>query len=177
MTKPILTQEYLKEALHYDPETGIFTWKVRPLKHFVNTHRMNLINSKCEGKVAGHMTDQGYLTIGLKGTGYKAHRLAFIYMTGECPAYTDHINHIRTDNRWVNLREATIAENNRNLSLRKTSLSGVPGVSWHKETKKWRARIFKEYLGVFDNLDEAIAARLTAAKNRGFHENHGAKNA
>lgn len=174
MTKNILTQQYLKECLHYEPETGVFTWKVRPITHFVNEHRMNLINSKCATKEAGMTTDQGYQLIGVASRSYKAHRLAFLYMLGRFPLQTDHINHNRLDNRWRNLREVTAAANNRNLSTRKSNTTGVPGVAWHKKTAKWRARILKEHIGLFTKLEDAIAARKKWEKIYMFHENHGA---
>ena len=104
-----------------------------------------------------------------RGTGEKfskhlAHRLAWLYVHGEWPAEEiDHLNRVRSDNRISNLRLATQAENKQNTSLRRDSTSGHKGVSWHKRDKKWVAEIKlhgkKHYLGYFNNINDAIAAR------------------
>lgn len=75
-----LTQEYLKECLEYNIETGIFIWKTRPLNHFKNSHGCNIWNSKFSGKVTGSITGSGYILIRINDTAYYAHRLAFLYM-------------------------------------------------------------------------------------------------
>lgn len=78
----------------------------------------------------------------------------------------DHINKNPMDCRKANLRPATQQENMRNISLQKNNTSGVTGVSIHKQTGKWRARIMVDYkeiaLGLFDNKEDAIKARLQA---------------
>ncbi len=173
MTKPILTQAYLKECLSYDPETGVFTWLVRPRHHFDSDAAMNVTNGKFAGKIAGSLNDSGYVVINTAAFPRRAHRLAFLYMTGKYPEYTDHINHMRTDNRWCNLRDVSMATNNKNISLRKTNTAGYPGVTWHAETRKWRARFNKIHLGLFSLVEDAIAARKTAEIGSGFHQNHG----
>lgn len=94
-----MTQERLKEIIEYFPESGIFVWR---------SDRGRARG----GRVAGTLSREGYIVIWADGKAYKAHRLAFLYMTGECPKQeTDHINGIRTDNRWQNLREATKHQN------------------------------------------------------------------
>lgn len=94
----MLSQEYLKSILHYDPETGILSWKV-------DRRRVKI------GQIAGYLC-LGYVAIGIDGKLYKGHRLAWLYMTGEWPKdEIDHINRTKHDNRWVNLREATKEQN------------------------------------------------------------------
>ena len=145
----MLTQKELKELLHYNPETGVFTWRVSPS----STAKV--------GQVAGHTNKKtSYLQIGLVSKLYQGHRLAWFYMTGEWPRkYIDHINGVKDDNRWVNLREATSQQNMFNKSSLRGSSSNYKGVHWHKITKKWAAQTIlnykNHYLGVFDCEHEA----------------------
>ena len=167
MTDRNLTQCRLKELLHYNPATGIFTW------------RMSNSNRVKAGSVAGWVNFSCYCMIGVDGNHYNASRLAFLYMTGDLPELqVDHINHKREDDRWSNLREASNQENGRNKSLYSTNTTGVVGVIWHKVKKKWKAQIMADgkviHLGYFDSLDNAAAARKTASIKYGYHENHGA---
>jgi len=128
--------------------------------------------------IQGSINSEGYIHIGIDGTLYKAHRLAWFYVTGELPKdQLDHINGTRTDNRFINLRQACNELNQKNNALRKDNLSGVPGVMWNIETGKWRSRITssgKRYLlGDFKDKFEAICARKSAEVKYGFHLNHG----
>jgi hypothetical protein len=161
----MLTQERLKELFHYDPDTGVFTWL------------------KCSGKasagsVAGYVDSLGYRVIRVYGKAYKAHRLAFLYMTGSCPyVATDHINGLKDDNRFVNLRSVTVRQNNMNSPRSKSNRSGIVGVGWLKDKKRWRATITVDgrliYIGVFSDVADAAAARKQAEIDHGFHPNHG----
>lgn len=99
----MLTAERLREILHYDPETGVFTWRV---KHGRGT------SVRHPGDEFGTALCKGYRMGGLLGRQYSVHRLAFLYMTGEWPkADVDHVNRVRSDNRWANMREATRSQN------------------------------------------------------------------
>ena len=153
----MLTQEQLKELLSYDPETGIFTW----LKAVSKSVRV--------GSIAGSFDKKGYIRIGLLRRRYSAHRLAFLYMTGSFPPNdTDHINGVRNDNRWINLRQATNSENQRNQGKPITNTSGYKGVSWNKRAKKWLAKIkhmnHDIHLGYFDSPEAAHQAYIEAAE-------------
>jgi len=122
------------------------------------------------------------IRIGINAKLYKAHSLAWIYMTGEIPRQiTDHINHNTSDNRWINLRAVSHADNLRNMSRRKDNASGATGVDWSKAKRKWRARIKVNgvdlHIGFFDRLVDATIARKEADRKHGFHANHGAQNA
>jgi len=124
MTNRILTQAELKEQLHYNPETGIFTWIIS--KQGFNAN-----------KLAESKTSCGYIRICVNRTSYKAHRLAFLYMTGSMPINEiDHINRIRNDNRWCNLREATSSENSKNMKKYANNTTGFTGVYKHLRGKK-----------------------------------------
>lgn len=150
----MITQERLKELLHYDPETGVFTWRIR------TSNRVKV------GDVAGSAAAYGYLEIGIDGVTAKSHRLAFLYMTGEWPEHdVDHINGIRTDNRWANLRTATRSQNLQNLRAAKSnSKTGLLGVSPYNGT--FRASIKHNgkqiTLGRFSCPHAAHAAYLKA---------------
>ena len=154
----MLTQQRLKEALDYDPETGIFTRRHVKIKNGMST---------LSGRKAGYINPIGYVVFSVDGVNYLAHRLAWMYVTGEWPPqHTDHINGIRHDNRWCNLRVATPTQNYANAPRKSSNTSGFKGVSLHG--KKWRARIRwnGKYLsiGSFDTKEEAQMAYAEAAQ-------------
>ena len=122
------------------------------------------------GAPVGTLNGGGYIVIRYKGKLYSAHRLAWYFVHGEFPKLSlDHINENKTDNRIVNLREATDSQNKTNISTPLASnKSGFLGVSWCKHTKKWRSQIKKDglvkYLGIFDDPVEAHETYLTAKR-------------
>lgn len=151
----MLTAERLREALHYDHETGVFTWRSR------TSNRVKI------GDIAGAIDLNGYRLIGVDGRLYKAHRLAWLYVYGRWPVkQIDHINGVRDDNRFANLREATSGENHQNITRRSDNTSGFIGVTWHRQNMKWMAQIRVDgryhYLGCFNTSEEANAAYLKA---------------
>jgi hypothetical protein len=146
-----ISQSEVKRLLNYNPENGIFTWAIKPS-----------MGVDC-GDIAGTKNSHGYISILIKRKSHKAHRLAWLYMTGRIPSLVDHVNGVRDDNRWVNLRECTSQQNAINARLRKDNSSGVKGVYWHITAKKWIAQAnnkgHRVYIGRFASLSEAIAAR------------------
>lgn len=151
-----MQQSELKALIHYDPGTGIFTW---------NKARRGVR----VGARTGCVNAVGYVVIGLNKKIYTAHRLAWLYMTGEWPAETiDHANRDRKDNRWANLRAATYSQNNANTGLRCNNSSGVTGVSFNKAKRLWRAYIGhggrQKFVGYYKSAEEAAAARARAEK-------------
>lgn len=152
--------------MEYTPETGTFVWLRRGKFH-----------KRLEGRPVGSVYPDGYIVTKLGDKRYGLHRLAVLYMTGILPKCVDHINHVRGDNRWVNLRTATPTDNQRNKGKQKNNTSGVTGVSWHKDNKRWEAQIYldneKKYLGQFVKFSDAVDARKNAEVLYGFHENHG----
>lgn len=156
-----LTLQALRDLLHYDPETGAFTWLVR-------------VNSRVPaGARAGKIDPHGYVRIGIGGRHYLAHRLAWLYVTGEWPpAEIDHRDRDPGNNRWANLRDATHAQNQRNTAAQCNNTSGFKGVTWHKGRRKWMAFITVDgkhrNLGRFDTAEAAHAAYVLAAT-----EHHG----
>lgn len=162
---PELTQEYLKQRLHYDHDTGVFTWVT------------SAVAAKA-GDSAWHCAANGYVAIMINRKPYYAHRLAWLYMTGEWPTeQIDHINHVKSDNRFFNLREVTHSENQRNRTCQSNNTSGATGVSWEGSRNKWRARIRvngkQVHVGRFDCFEAACDARKDAEAEYGFHPNHG----
>lgn len=152
-----LTQERLKELLHYDPDTGVFTWIKKSKK------------STVIGSVAGSKHNQGYLATSIDWKRYLLHRLAWLYVYAEFPTgLIDHINRNRSDNRISNLRVVSRSENQQNHNLFKTNKSGVAGVSWTQKDNRWRARIWlngkTKNLGHFKTFEEAVLARKQAEK-------------
>ena len=147
-----LTAQRLKQFLNYDPESGVFTWLVSP-------------NNRAKvWAVAGHAHPHGYVKIGVDGEEYLAHRLAWLYMTGEWPhAEVDHANCVRSDNRWSNLRPATRKQNRTNSRVLPSTVSGMKGVYRQTKGKPWRAQIGGVHLGSFDDPATAHAAYVRAA--------------
>jgi len=174
----MLTRDYLLEAITYNLLTGDMHWLNRPRHHFVSEHQMNAWNARWSGEACGSIGNHGYIGIHLNYKLHLAHRLAWLYVTGELPTgYIGHINHTRTDNKWVNLRSVEKVENHKNISLSSANTSGATGLSWDKERSKWLVHITLnkrlKYLGRFACYDDAVAERKRAEKQYGFHANHG----
>lgn len=114
MRDSTLTQEMLKELLHYDPETGVFTWAAHPpLGHSV-------------GDVAGKASTRGYVHIcfskklRMTRSIYSAHRLAWLYVYGAWPLQDiDHIDQNKSNNALANLRDVSRSQNCRNVTRKK----------------------------------------------------------
>lgn len=133
----MITQERLKALVVYDPETGLM-WR--------------------NGKRIGARSS-GYLVAKLDGKSYRIHRLAWLYVTGTMPNEIDHVNGIKDDNRWVNLRDATRSQNVANTNKRKGYANKSKGAGFHKPSGKWQAYITvngkQRHLGYFNTEDEA----------------------
>jgi hypothetical protein len=158
MANPNLTAERLRQLVDYDPETGIFTWKIKRKKVVV-------------GERAGRMMNSGYQAIGIEYGLYLAHRLAWLYVYGEWPKHNlDHINGNRLDNRIANLRDVPQVVNaqNRRRALGRSGLIGA----FTAKAGRWRSQIringSQVPLGFFDTAEEAHQAYLTA--KRRLHE-------
>ena len=154
-----MTQARLKELLHYEPDTGWFTWRIHS-------------SMAKPGERAGGGHGLGYRSIGLDYKKYLEHTLAVLYMTGAWPTHeVDHINRDKSDNRWCNLREATRSQNGHNKGLSRRSSTGFPGVSAHGS--KYKARMFvssKELdFGWYVTIAQARIARLLAEKQHLGH--------
>lgn len=154
----VLTQDELKSKLHYNPETGIFTWNISPVRPVK------------AGSIAGSVDGNGYILIGISCKRISAHRLAWLYAHGHfTTSDIDHINGVRNDNRLCNLREATRSQNLFNRSgANKNNTSGFKGVAFNKRSESFRAMIRingkNTNLGYFNTPEEASEAYQTAAR-------------
>lgn len=158
--KPLPDYDFLHEILRYDPDTGKLYWKV-------NRGKNCLI-----GKEAGGPKN-GYIRLRIDNDHFWAHRIIWKMMTGNDPiSILDHINQIKTDNRFENLREITNSGNGQNVSCYKHNTSGFKGVHFHSKNKKWTAYIKKDqkliHGGCFENIEDAIKRRKELEEE--YHE-------
>ena len=162
-----ITVEKARALFKYDASTGEITWRTSP------NNRIK------QGAVAGSFDKRGYRKIKVDNQDYRAHWIIWLIVYGRFPSEEiDHINHVKDDNRIINLREICRKGNARNLSVSSRNKSGVVGVHKRKENGKWRAAICVDrksiYLGEFISREDAISARSEANRKYGFHANHGA---
>lgn len=144
---------FLREKLHYDPQTGKFTWK----------NHGKLYRYKEAGSV-WNFNGSTYKLVGFNFKTYRAHRLAWYYHYGIAPhGDIDHINGDSCDNRIENLRVVSPRQNSQNL--KKHREGHLLGTSLHKK-KYWKASIWIKgkaiYLGSYSTAEEAHKAYLTA---------------
>lgn len=139
----MLEHAELRRWLRYEPDTGFWFWVEHPIYGKAFAGR----------RTANRAGDAQYQTIMINRHVYKAHRLAWFYMTGRWPKLLDHKNRNRQDNRWCNLREATKRQNAGNTRIYKSSRSGLKGVAVQKGTGRFCAFITRDkksnYLGTF----------------------------
>lgn len=157
----LITQKRLKELLHYDPETGVFI------------RNISLSNRAKIGDIAGSIKKNGYIYIGIDGILYLAHRLSWLYTYGYFPEYEiDHKDRIRHHNWIDNIREVSRSCNMRNSGKRKNNKSGITGVYFRKDSKKWSAYICvnKKLIhdGSFEKKENAVMARWELEKKHNF---------
>jgi len=170
-----LTQADILQLIDYDPISGVVTWKQR-----VGSERwINGWNTKFAGKPTHDFSEDAtfragydYHRIYINNKAYALHRIIWLYMTGKWPdRLIDHINRIKTDNRWTNLREADDYVNalNRGQQVSKSGHRGIynQGTGYRVEMKLQGK---SHYLGYFSDIASAIRARDTwLLKNRGSH--------
>ncbi|MAC71291.1 MAG: Fis family transcriptional regulator [Gammaproteobacteria bacterium] len=163
---PLPTQARLKEVLDYNEDTGVFRWKKKTSK-----------NSNVKiGQVAG--TKELYIIIKIEKINYKAHRLAYMYVTGEDPGELDidHDDKNKHNNAFSNLRKATRGQNKSNTNSYKNNKVGIKGV--RKKGNRYKAQISKNgkshYLGSYKTPEAAHKAYCEAAdKYHGEFANYG----
>lgn len=148
----------LKEALSYDPSTGLLRWRITA-------------SSKAPaGSVAGNDNGDGYIRTALDGQRFMAHRVCWLLHYGEWPANEiEHENDVGSDNRIKNLKAGDRYSVNQNQDVRPDNKSGCPGVDFRPQDsliRPWRARITRfgerRQIGTYATLDEAIEARRAA---------------
>ena len=146
-TKPLPSLETLREYLRYHPDTGILTWVKKPATTIP------------VGSVAGGKNLRGYLTIGFGGNRYMAHRIIWKMVYGNDPdkgKVIDHINRIKDDNRFCNLRLVSYSENNinRDPNQRLPEKSGIRGILWNKRRHCYVLRINEKFIAASKSLEE-----------------------
>lgn len=152
-------------------------------KEYIKCHfsynKDGTITRLSNGRVTGSPDSKGYLQCHFIDGTALVHNIVWFMHGREKPEgmMIDHINHNRKDNRIENLRLVTNAGNQKNQSIRPSSLSGFTGVGWHKASGKWAAKIKVSgkdiHLGTYSDMNEAIKARQEANLKYGFHDNHG----
>lgn len=155
-----LTQHELKELLHYDQDSGLFTWKVFRCR------------SAKPGDVAGKTNHHGYRLIKIYGKYYHASRLAWLYVYGRHPdGEIDHINRVRNDNRIVNLREVSHRENSMNRGVRSDNKSGSKGVCKNSSGRSWRAyiKVNGKYKHLGNYADLELASLVAEEAREKYH--------
>lgn len=162
MRSALITQAEVFELLRYDLSSGLFYWA---------KDRSRQAKSGC---IAGYIDKHGYSVLKINGARYQAHRLVWLWVHGVFPkGQIDHINRIKTDNRIVNLRAVTSAENMQNLPVSKRNTSGHMGVHLYKKTGRFRVNIrvggVQKHIGYFKNMAEARNAYEKAKMQ--FHPN------
>lgn len=162
-------------ALSYDPDTGVFTWRIdRP-------GRWKIKAGDRAGSSLLQKCGKRYRRVFFKGQHIPEHRLAFLFMEGKLPpddVEIDHDDGNGENNRWSNLNKSTRQGNAKNLRKRSDNTSGVAGVSWEKHTGKWYAYIHTgegvmKNLGRFTNFEHAVRVRKEAELQYNYHNNHG----
>lgn len=175
----------LHELLRLDEASGRLYWRHRDVKHFKATARRTqaqaavLWNARYAGKEAlTALHSEGYRRGKILGSFFFAHRVIYAMVHGDWPRlYVDHLSGVGTDNHFKNLRDVSKRENQRNAAISIANTSGVLGVYWSRKSGKWVAQISSNgkqiFLGQFENINDAAAARKAADVSHGFHANHG----
>ena len=152
------TQARVKELLHYDPETGVFTWIGTKAHRVKNGERAGCV------VVRGKMR---YRAINIDGTPRYEQNLAWLYVNGTWEPEIDHRDRDGLNNRFLNLRPCTSTQNKGNM-LGGRGISGLKGAYWHSQRKRWRSQVqFQRraiHLGLFDTAEEAHAAYCAKAR-------------
>lgn len=146
----------MRKHLRYDPETGYLWWRI-------------FSGGRSHTRPAGSKDAYGYIRLSFKGKQYKAHRIAWLLMKGYWPKKEiDHRDTIKDNNRWSNLRLATISQNKRNRAVFRNTTSGIKGAQYSTKDRHWQARIRvgskQLYLGCFKTPEEAAAVYAEAAR-------------
>jgi hypothetical protein len=154
----MITQEKLKELVEY--KDGQLIAKVK------------WADKVKVGAPLGTKNSGGYIQISIQKKRYYAHRLVFVYHYGSYPAYIDHIDGDKSNNRIENLRPASLHQNNYNIKTPKSNKSGVKNVHWNKKNNNWNVTMAANnksmYFGSFDNLE--LAALVAEEARNLYHK-------
>jgi hypothetical protein len=155
----MLTQEELKKILHYDANSGIFTYLISTNNRVKKDDR------------AGNNHNAGYEDISINYKKYLLHRLAWLYIYGELPKnQIDHIDGNKKNNCISNLRECNYSQNNQNIRMRKDNTTGYKGVVIDKRDGAFMARCHVN--GKCNNLGRFKTPELASAAYQSFAKQH-----
>ena len=152
---PKLTKQTLKDALHYNPDTGAFTHR------FFSSAPPSAQSAMCR------INQSGQMFIKIEGVWYSARRLAWLYMTGVLPHFNLYsVSRDKGNYRWANITDESAHGHRPVQKSHPGNKSGCVGVCYDKKTDRWVASIMKHrvrhHLGRFEDVDDAIAARKAA---------------
>jgi hypothetical protein len=179
-----ISVDFLNACLTYCHDSGVLTWRQRPVEHFARAKDFLTWNKKWADKEAGSIDRNHngitYRTIWICGYKYYAHRIAYAMIHKEWPSLeVDHLNGNGLDNRASNLRLADRSLNLRNKKMRSDNTSGSNGVHWCNKREKWVAQIHlnnkKVPLGRFVSKSDAIIARKNAEIGQNYTSRNGVK--
>ena len=147
----------LKQVFNYDPLSGLFTR---------------------DGKPTGCLDrSTGYVVLRYKCQKYYAHRIAFVCMGLEVPDQVDHKDGVRSNNKWINLRESNNSKNSKNSSMKSSNTSGSTGVYWSKRDQRWIGEVTidgkKVYVGRSNYIEEITNKIMKYRAEKGFSSRHG----
>lgn len=169
-----MTADKVRALFAYDPSSGLLRWNVRPASDFPSTRVAKIWNTRFAGRDAGSTDHHGYREIGVDNRAFKAHRLVWLWVTGEWPSGDiDHLDGNRLNNQFTNLRDVARRVNCENRrSVRSDSGTGLLGAHFHKASQLFHACIkaqgTKHSLGYFKTAEAAHAAYVNA--KRQLHE-------
>ena len=189
----ILTQQILKKMFRYDATNGTLSKivldendpEIIKLYGSVTSIRIrnSLLNNK-NGSIRENKAGNKYLCFKIQFNNHKltldSHRIIWVMEYGYWPTEIDHLDGNGLNNCLGNLRDVDRVENNKNHRKQSNSSSGISGISFRKDTNKWRAYSFisnpirkQVGLGVFDNLFDAVCVRISWQNKNGFTLRHG----
>lgn len=146
----------INKILKYLHKTGRFIW--------VTDRKRSRMK---KGSLAGCTNDRGYVQIKINCQIVYGHRLAwFMYYGYESENLIDHKDRNSSNNRIINLREASHSCNMKNRKLAKNNKTGVVGIRKIKKDRGWVAHINNAgrnvYLGYFLKFEDAVLSRFNA---------------
>lgn len=154
--KNLITSERIRELVVYNPESGRCFWKIKTPSGGTRQPGREL---------KGSPDKDGYLKATVDQRDYRLHRIIWLWMTGDWPKrLIDHKDRNPANNRWDNLREADLTQNNGNMVKHRDNTSGYKGVVWCPKVKKWRSQMSQKkegggmktvYFGYSDDPAEA----------------------
>jgi hypothetical protein len=177
MSIKILDLPLLEECFLVDFETGVLTWKVRPMSHFVSSPVGGAWNTKYANKIASFVDPEGYKRVTINYSSFKHHRIIFgLFHNDSNPPPIDHFDGDKTNNGISNLRPALGSINHKNTAKKKSNTSGITGVCLLTHRLRWVVRIDsdeKRISKTFKDFFEACCFRKSMEIKLNYSARHG----